>query len=101
MSLTDLKKKKGRKQKPKLSVDEFINDAEAYARGKSVIESAAPEAHGHHRNFKLATFTLSPTSIEQLNLLAKKSGVAKSRLIRIMIERHFHEEIGTPSDTDI
>ncbi|MFC3092766.1 ribbon-helix-helix domain-containing protein [Alteromonas sediminis] len=101
MSLTDLKKKQGSKQKPKLSVDEFINDAEAYARGKSVIESAQQESHGHHRNFKLATFTLSPSSIEQLNVLAKKSGIAKSRLIRIMIEKYFHEEMSKPFDADI
>ena len=86
MSLTDLKKKDEPKPKPKLSVDEFIDGANAYAKGKSISESHKAKTTHQHRNFKSATFTLTPANIEQLNQLSKSSGLAKSKLIRIMIE---------------
>ena len=86
MSLTDLKKKDEPKPKPKLSVDEFIDRPNAYAKGKSISESHKAKATHQHTNFKSSTFTLTPANIEQLNQLSKSSGLAKSKLIRIMIE---------------
>ncbi|MBD1388991.1 replication protein RepA [Neiella sp. HB171785] len=88
MSLADLKNKGGKKPKKQVSVDEFIDDAKAYAVGKSNLgahnKASAPT---RKRNFKNATFTLSPANIEHLNELAASSGLAKSKLIRILIEQ--------------
>lgn len=107
MSLTDLKKHKGKKQQKKqFTVDEFIDDAENYAKGRPNIVSnsqghvqtvAEAIALGDQRkqaqkklHVKHATFTLTPEAINQLEQLAKQCGVPKSRLIRMMIAK-YHE----------
>ena len=109
MSLNDLKKKGPKKPKPKLSVEEFIDDATAYAKGKSVIDGNSAPKNTRCRNYKNATFTLAPTNIEHLNQLAESTGLAKSRLIRLMIEQAMDEalkalsppaELDNPSTTD-
>lgn len=108
MSLTDLKKSKdGPKKKKQFTVDEFIADAENYAQGKPKIVSGeqkdlslqdailAAKAHvkkkQEHKNessrrFRHATFTLSESAIEQLQELAIDSKLAKSHIIRILID---------------
>ncbi len=108
MSLSDLKKSKdGPKKKKKFTVDEFIADAENYAQGQPKIvnreheelslqqavvaakERAALQAKTSTeggRRFRPATFTLSETAIEQLQELAKETQLAKSHIIRILID---------------
>ena len=106
MSLTDLKKSKDdKKPKKKFTVDEFISDAENYAKGKPELVSqetkgaiglrravayahqyAAKKRDKDNKPFRHATFTLSEEAIAQLSLLAEDSQLAKSRIIRILID---------------
>ena len=111
MSLTDLKKSKSNKSKKKtFTVDEFISDAENYAKGQpdivkrggqelpkqldlkqavAIAEQQVAEkakAKEANRPFRHATFTLSEDAIAQLNELAKDSKLAKSHIIRILID---------------
>ncbi|MFD2167368.1 hypothetical protein ACFSJY_14030 [Thalassotalea euphylliae] len=112
MSLTDLKKGKGKAVKKKrFTVDEFISDAENYAKGvPEIVKRGGQETTGSkldldqaiafaekkvaekelqkesNRPFRHATFTLSEDAIEQLNALAKDSKLAKSHIIRILID---------------
>jgi len=105
MSLTDLKKTKDSKPKKKIfTVDEFIEDAENYAKGAPqlvsryeqnavALEQAVLIAKQHAelqqqhsaKPFRHATFTLSEQAIEQLQQLAQQSNLAKSHIIRILI----------------
>ena len=108
MSLRDLKKSKDSpKKRKKFTVDEFIADAENYAKGKAKIVSreddelslqqavlaakehvARKEANSAEggRRFRPATFTLSEAAIEQLQKLALDTQLAKSHIIRILID---------------
>lgn len=108
MSLRDLKKSKDSpKKRKKFTVDEFIADAENYAQGKAKIVSregdelslqqailAAKEHVARKeensvegaRRFRPATFTLSEAAIEQLQKLALDTQLAKSHIIRILID---------------
>ena len=115
MSLIDLKKSNTEKTKKKdFTVDEFISDAEDYAVGKPKVvnadnlnleqavvlakQRAAKSDWPKHDSKKLkqskrhATFTLSEDAISQLELLAKESKLAKSRIIRILINELCNEE---------
>jgi len=89
MSLTDLKKpadKAKPKSKPdKVSVDDFIEGANAYAKGKTELTERESKK-AQVRNFKKATFTLSPDNIQQLTALSHQTGMAKSKIIRNLIE---------------
>jgi hypothetical protein len=108
MSLRDLKKSKDDpKKKKEFTVDEFIADAENYAQGQPKIVSrehdqlslqqAVLAAKEHlalkakssiagGRRFRPATFTLSEVAIEQLQELALDTKLAKSHIIRILID---------------
>ncbi len=91
MSLTDLKKKTNKTKKVKsVNIDDFIDDATAYAKGQSIL-SKKKQKPGRNRNYKNATFTLTPEHITQLNHLAEETGFAKSRILRLLIERLSHE----------
>ena len=112
MSLTDLKKTtQGNKKKRQFTVDEFIADAENYALGhpeivnsdntKNVsIEQAILAAKQQlasknmkgNKPFRHATFTLSEQAIIQLQDLAKETKLAKSHIIRILINELCDEE---------
>lgn len=110
MSLTDLKKGNlGKVKKKTFTVDEFISDAENYAKGtpelvkrgaeetptsldlKQAISFAEKQVSEKEKSkqsnkpFRHATFTLSEDAIAQLNNLAKDSKLAKSHIIRILI----------------
>ena len=104
MSLIDLKKSnKTRGNKKPLTVDEFIADAENYAAGKPelahsdmehplsqesmVSQNRVTEQTSRGKPFRHATFTLSEQAIEQLQLLASESKLAKSHIIRILINQ--------------
>jgi predicted Rossmann fold nucleotide-binding protein DprA/Smf involved in DNA uptake len=111
MSLTDLKKgNAGKVKKKTFTVDEFISDAENYAKGspelvkrgsedtpksldlKQAISFAEKQVSEKEKSkqsskpFRHATFTLSEDAITQLNELAKDSKLAKSHIIRILID---------------
>jgi hypothetical protein len=109
MSLSDLKKKKKHHVKKKnFTIDEFISDAENYAKGAPVIVSSGGSKSSnadinmsqailmakqhldeknkkHDKPFRRATFTLSEEAIEQLTLLSQGTDLAKSHIIRILI----------------
>lgn len=117
MSLTDLKKSKDDKPRKKaFTVDEFISDAENYAKGTPEIVSegknqtlnlkealaAAKQFEVKKRDerrknkeskpFRHATFTLSEEAIAQLQELAKDTQLAKSHIIRILIDELCNKE---------
>ncbi|QYJ84785.1 replication protein RepA [Shewanella mesophila] len=94
MSLTDLKRRKPKPRK-KLTIEEFIEDANNYAFGQPSLAGRTKKKRKVNETlglkkqstkiFKHATFTLTESSITELNQLAKSNKVAKSRLIRMMI----------------
>lgn len=131
MSLTDLKKgAKSKKQKKNFTIDEFISDAEDYAKGKPQIVSelthdeqknkkinlkqAISEAQRYvkmteveHKQaaevkagvrekvdkpFRRATFTLSEEAIYQLRHLSEGTDLAKSHILRILIDELCNKE---------
>ena len=117
MSLTDLKKTKDGKAKKKIfTIDEFIADAENYAQGtpqivskdaksKLSLKQAILEAKrlyeekkedksldSDHKKFRRATFTLSEDAIEQLRSLSLGSDLAKSHILRILIDELCNKE---------
>jgi len=118
MSLTDLKKNKDRpdskeKVKGQFTIDEFIADADNYAKGtpqivsnenhgkmnlKQAIHDAKrlieqkKSAEGKSKPFRRATFTLSENTIEQLKLLSEGTDLAKSHIIRILIDELSNKE---------
>jgi hypothetical protein len=117
MSLSDLKKSKDDKPKKRVfTVDEFIGDAENYAKGSPEIVSgdrseplslkealiAAKQFDVTKRSerrkqkeakpFRHATFTLSEEAIAQLQELAVDSNLAKSHIIRILIDELCNKE---------
>jgi len=112
MSLTDLKKSTDdRGKKRKFTVDEFISDADNYAKGAPEIVSGvnynelnltqavlATKQYVKQKNendiqsskenqpFRHATFTLSEEAIAQLQDLAIDTKLAKSHILRILID---------------
>ncbi|TWX66295.1 hypothetical protein ESZ36_15615 [Colwellia demingiae] len=131
MSLTDLKKGKANKAKKRnFTIDEFISDAENYAKGApEIVSELANNGHaGHKLNlkqaiseakryvemteiehqqagevkagvrarvvkpFRRATFTLSEEAIEQLQGLSEGSDLAKSHILRILIDELCNKE---------
>lgn len=85
MSLSSLKKSVPSAESKAISVDEFIQGAEYYAHGLKLVpqvESKIPS----DEPLKRATFTLGSTAITQLNTMSIKTGIAKSRLIRIWLD---------------
>ena len=132
MSLTDLKKTKdGKAKKKNFTIDEFISDAENYAKGKpkivTTVAGAEPEQklnlqeaiaeakrfielkEAEHKQveqsrkrtkgksksdkpFRRATFTLSEDAINQLHELSAESDLAKSHILRILIDELCNKE---------
>jgi len=119
MSLIDLKKGNGSKKKKKVfTIDEFIADAENYAQGapqivggdaknklslkQAILEAkrlfeikeAQKKDDSDHYNgpFRRATFTLSEDAISQLKELSVGTDLAKSHIIRILIDELCNKE---------
>lgn len=118
MSLSDLKKNKDRSNskenvKEQFTIDEFIADADNYAKGSPQIVSN--ENHGkmnlkqaiydakqlieqkktvkmQGKPFRRATFTLSENTIEQLQQLSEQADLAKSHILRILIDELSNKE---------
>lgn len=135
MSFRDLKKTGSKSlPKKQVSIEDFIEDANTYAQGDSAIvgpevksnmslEQAIEATKLHIKNkktqekststantstnkpFRHATFTLSEEAITQLNLLAKESKLAKSHILRILIDELCHvdsrEKLSTLLDSKI
>ncbi|ABL99491.1 ribbon-helix-helix protein, CopG family [Shewanella amazonensis] len=105
MSLTDLKRKKPKQDRGKISVEDFIDDANNYAHGRPTLldeeHLAARVKLGLDKSttkvYRHATFSLTTKSIKQLDELAKQSGIAKSKLLRILI-KEFHEKSAGEQD---
>jgi len=124
MSLTDLKKNtNGKKDKKLFTIDEFIADAENYAKGspeivsESIHEESAKKLNlqqaineakryvemtenehkkenkdKHEKPFRRATFTLSEDAINQLQNLSQGTDLAKSHILRILIDELCNKE---------
>jgi len=129
MSLTDLKKSTDSKtQKKTFTIDEFIADAENYAKGTPEIVSESSHEHSahklnlqqaineakryvemteiehqqehdeqmgkarHEKPFRRATFTLSEDAISQLQDLSQGTDLAKSHILRILIDELCNKE---------
>lgn len=131
MSLTDLKKgNSGKTKKKNFTIDEFISDAEDYAKGKpKIVSELTDDEKKHHKlslkqaiceakryvemteiehkqaaavragvkgpvdkPFRRATFTLSEAAIEQLTDLSEESDLAKSHILRILIDELCNKE---------
>ncbi|GHF89148.1 hypothetical protein [Thalassotalea marina] len=113
MSLTDLKKStdgKDNKKKRTFTVDEFIADAENYAKGnpqlvsegvnhpadlKEALAAASQLKQREEENkkpYRHATFTLSEEAIKQLHSLSLETNLAKSHIIRILINELCNKE---------
>ncbi|GLX82144.1 replication protein RepA [Thalassotalea eurytherma] len=92
MSLTDLKKSavKRKDAKKAVNVDDFIEDALNYAKGKPQVVSASSSASiavkKVKKNYRHATFTLNEQAINQLQYLADETKLAKSHIIRILLD---------------
>ena len=93
MSLADLKKQQTKVKVKKLSVEDFIDDAKAYALGKSIIGQKSVKKKvdrakvNRTSRAKHVTFSLSEDCIAQLTELAQQTGINKSKLIRILIDK--------------
>ncbi len=124
MSLTDLKKDKDdKKEKKAFTIDEFIADAENYAKGSpEIVSESSHEKSAHKLNlqqaineakryvemteaehkeanknkkdkpFRRATFTLSEDAIDQLQHLSQGTDLAKSHILRILIDELCNKE---------
>ncbi len=106
MNLADLKKQKFNKPKRPFTVEEFIEDANNYSLGRpelvtanlpaqdqsSLVDLAQPKARNSDKPFKHATFTLSIEVMSQLAELAEKTGISKSRLLRILIDDFYYQQ---------
>ena len=130
MSLIDLKKSQGGQVKKKnFTIDEFICDAEEYAKGApKIVSELSPDGEKHklslrqairavkhhvglaaiehpsaqeikvaprnkgEKPFRRATFTLSEEAIEQLHDLSEGTELAKSHILRILIDELCNKE---------
>ncbi|MCW8107052.1 ribbon-helix-helix domain-containing protein [Alteromonas ponticola] len=96
MSLCSLRKSQPSAKPVRLSVDDFINQAIDYAKGqrKPVETDHSPaklnvlerENLTSNTTMKHATFSLSEDAIQHLDDLSRRTGIAKSRLLRILID---------------
>ncbi|MGY5451068.1 replication protein RepA [Agarivorans sp. MS3-6] len=91
MSLTDLKKQSlSRNKRKKISVDDFINDAENYAQGKPSVATLKAEAKPPkkaHPNFRHCTFTFDNLAIVQLQQASTQHTLPKSKLLRMLLKQ--------------
>ena len=113
MSLADLKKSNSNKgKKRKFTVDEFIDDAENYAKGTPEIvttgkdnklavqhavilakKAKTEKKAAQKKLFRHATFTFNEKTFLQLNEIAKESKLAKSHILRILIAQLAEQDV--------
>ncbi|BDX06323.1 ribbon-helix-helix domain-containing protein [Planctobacterium marinum] len=95
MPFTSLKRKLPVSEKRNLSLDAFIDDAERYAAG---LDNVYPIVQGkiqlkESKKKLRATFSLSCEAKQKLDLCSQKTGIARSRLIRIWLEGLDEEQL--------
>ncbi|GGQ21041.1 ribbon-helix-helix domain-containing protein [Shewanella litoralis] len=104
MSLTDLKRKKPKDTRQKVSVDDFIEDANNYALGKTAGQNPSGQTTAQFlkgldkkstKMYRHATFTLTEKSISQLDEIAKTTKVAKSKILRVLIDEFYQQHDNT------
>ncbi len=101
MSLCSLKKSMpSAKPAAPVSIDSFIDDALTYAAGKPsgaklyALPEPAPVVTALPAGpMRRATFTLTEDAINKLGELSETTGICRSRLIRIWIEKQINGEI--------
>jgi hypothetical protein len=88
MSLTDLKKRsKQTVKRNKLSVDQFIEDADNYAQGKPSTANKLTSEAKPTTNFRHCTFTFDAPAISHLQQASRQHKVAKSKLLRLLLKQ--------------
>ncbi|MCW8091641.1 replication protein RepA [Alteromonas sp. ASW11-130] len=102
MSLCSLRKSQPSAKPVRLSVDDFINQAIDYAQGRSrscqnssVETTRTPSDNAKvclNKSMKHATFSLSEEAIVQLSDLSTRTGISRSRLLRILIAQQQQKE---------
>jgi hypothetical protein len=101
MSLTDLKRKKLKPKPKSISADEFISDADNYAAGRNEQLAQQRAKAGLNKKtsslYRHATFTLTERSISQLDKLAQNNQLAKSKILRLLIDEFYHRQLLDPS----
>jgi hypothetical protein len=94
MSLCSLKKSRPTvKTIAHVSVEDFIDDALAYANGLVAVPASSnvtpirsiKDNAPTQKPMKRRTFTLSEQCIDNLDALSQRTGIAKSRLVRILV----------------
>lgn len=101
MSLTDLKRKKLKPKPTQKSADDFISDADNYALGKHENAALSQVKAGLNKKssslYRHATFTLTERSISQLDTLSRKSKLAKSKILRLLIDDFYYKQLLDPN----
>ena len=101
MSFSSLKKSTQLDRPRLVTADQFIDDAVSYASGvrsgltKKERLMVVPHAVNVDTKMKRATFTLSSETIDNLADVAKRTGISKSRIIRILSQQH----LGSANDS--
>ncbi len=97
MGLCSLKRSTRSVEAQNVSVDAFIDGAQRYAAGERRLSDAAAQSCLTGQPSLLpvtvcsarrrATFSLNESTIEKLSQLSEQTGISRSRLIRIWVER--------------
>ncbi|WP_371194251.1 hypothetical protein [Glaciecola sp. SC05] len=90
MSLRDLKKStpSSNEHQSPVDIDSFIDGAQSYAYGLG--EKTPPqEAAGKTKN---ATFSLTQQSAKELSGISKRTGICKSRLLRLLVHDQYYSD---------
>ncbi|WP_088330475.1 CopG family transcriptional regulator [Lacimicrobium sp. SS2-24] len=89
MTFASLKKNSPSASPNAVSVDEFIEDAENYARGLNKVirlhPGATADQQGHGAPLKTTSVTLTTEARATLEQLAATTGISRSRLMRIWL----------------
>lgn len=91
MSFSNLKRKSPSANREALAVDDFIQQAEHYARGENtqakVVKLVPDKSAGKNdlSRLKPCTHTLSLQAKARLEVLAGQTGLSRSRLLRILL----------------
>lgn len=89
MTFASLKKSSPSASPKAVSVDDFIEDAENYARGLNKVVRLHPSAtttgEGQCEPLRTTSVTLTTEAREKLDLLCEQTGISRSRLMRIWL----------------
>lgn len=90
MSLRDLKKstQSSNESVGSVDLDSFIEGAHTYAYGLNQQKSALDSAS----KTKNATFSLTQESAHELLCISKRTGICKSRLLRLLVHDQYYSD---------